>query len=82
MLLLFGPMDALAFLEKHGREVTKNVCQKAGTSIEYFSQLAHGHRRPSIDLAKELVKASESVIVDKRKRLDLMSLLGLKEKAA
>ncbi|HEX8106730.1 MAG TPA: hypothetical protein VF516_03330 [Kofleriaceae bacterium] len=75
-------MDAKTFLEKHGRETTRQVCEAAETSIEYFSQIAYGHRRPSVDLAKKLTKASEEAIADKRARLDVVSLLGLKEKAA
>lgn len=75
-------MDARGFLEKHGRETTTKVCKRADTSIEYFSQIASGHRRPSIKLAKELVRATEELIPEKRWRLDVMSLLGLKEKRA
>ncbi len=75
-------MDALSFLKKHGRDLTSEVCEEAGTSIEYFSQIAYGHRSPSVPLAKELVSASERLISEKRFRLDAVSLLGLKEKAA
>jgi hypothetical protein len=74
-------MDALTFLTKHGRDKTREVCDHAETSIEYFSQIAYGHRRPSVDLAKKLVKASEDLIPVKKHRLDLVSLLQLQKVA-
>lgn len=75
-------MDAKTFLETHGRDLVTLVCEKAGTKIEYFSQIAHGHRRASVDLAHKLVAACETVIVEPEKRLDLLSLLQPKENVA
>lgn len=74
-------MNALSFLEKHGKEIATAVAAKAGTNWAYFSQLASGHRRPSVDLAKKLVAASEDIIPEPAERLDLLALLGAKEAA-
>lgn len=52
-------MDARAFLEKHGKETAERIAKRAGTNYPYFSQIAYGHRRPSVDLARELVKSTE-----------------------
>lgn len=51
-------MDAKAFLAKYGIEEATRVSVAAGTNYQYFSQIAHGHRRPSVELAEKLVKAS------------------------
>lgn len=69
-------MDAHAFLEKHGKPVAEQVAKAAGTNYAYFSQIAYGHRRPSVDLARELVSASETVIPNPEERLDFESLLA------
>jgi hypothetical protein len=53
-------MDAKTFLAEHGRLEAARVAQAAGTNYAYFSQIAYGHRRPSVDLAERLVKASGS----------------------
>jgi hypothetical protein len=53
-------MDAKAFLDTHGREEATRIARDAGTNYAYFSQIAYGHRRPSVDLAERLVKASGS----------------------
>jgi hypothetical protein len=74
-------MDAKSFYLKHGREVSAEVAEEAGTNIEYFSQIAYGHRRASVDLAHKLVAASEKKIRNTRQRLDLLSLLQPKETA-
>jgi hypothetical protein len=68
-------MDAKAFLEKHGKEVAEQVAKLAGTNYPYFSQIAYGHRRPSPDLARELVTACEQLVSDPEQRLDFDSLL-------
>lgn len=74
-------MNALDFLEKHGKDVATKVAERAGTNWAYFSQIAHGHRRPSVDLARELVSASEREIKSPDERLDLASLLPSKRRA-
>jgi transcriptional regulator with XRE-family HTH domain len=68
-------MDAKTFLEKHGRDKCVEVAMRAGTNIAYFSQIAHGHRRPSVELAHKLVGASQDMIAAQDERLDLLSLL-------
>jgi hypothetical protein len=75
-------MDAKSFLEKHGRDTAERVALSAGTNWPYFSQIAHGHRRPSVDLARKLVTASEEVVSDKKSRLDLVSLLPSRQDRA
>ncbi len=75
-------MDALAFLEKHGKPVCIAVAELAGTKWEYFSQIAYGHRRPSVDLAHRLVAASTELVEDQDARLDLLSLLRPRSAAA
>lgn len=69
-------MDALAFLEKHGKDVAEQVAEAAGTKYVYFSQIAYGHRRPSVDLAHQLVSASARLIPSPEERLDFESLLA------
>lgn len=61
-------MDAKTFIDEFGRDEAKRIAECAGTTIEYFSQIAHGHRRPSVKLAKRLVVSSES-------RLSFIALL-------
>ena len=51
-------MDAKAFLAQYGIAEATRVSVAAGTNYQYFSQIAHGHRRPSVELAEKLVKAS------------------------
>lgn len=75
-LVVSGPMDARSFLEKHGKAVASTVAERAGTNYAYFSQLAYGHRRPSVDLARTLILASETQFPDSPDDwLDLDSLL-------
>jgi DNA-directed RNA polymerase subunit F len=64
-------MDAKKYIQEFGRDKAKEVSESAGTTIEYFSQIAYGHRRPSVKLANRLVKASEE-------QLDFVSLLNAK----
>lgn len=68
-------MNAKEFLEQFGREESERVAALAGTNYAYFSQLAYGHRRPSVDLAERLVTASGG-------RLDFTKLLIKAETAA
>lgn len=75
-------MDAYSFLEKHGKDKATKVAEAAGTNYAYFSQIAHGHRRPSVDLASVLVEKSGEFVENKDERLDLLSLLQPKERTA
>lgn len=40
-------MNAQQFLEKHGREGAQAFCEKVGTSLAYFLQVAEGKRTVS-----------------------------------
>lgn len=51
-------VDALEFLRSVGSAEAARVAEQAGTNFAYFRQIAHGHRRPSVDLAQRLVEAS------------------------
>jgi len=62
-------MDALAYLNKHGWERMERVAKAAGTNRAYMSQIAHGHRRPSYDLAVRLAEASDG-------EMDVHALMG------
>jgi hypothetical protein len=68
-------MDAKAFLDKHGKEVAERVAIRARTNWAYFSQIAYGHRRPSPDLAHDLVAASADEFPDAEDQLDFEALL-------
>lgn len=61
-------MDAKTFLEVFGKAKAESVAKAAGTNYAYFSQIAHGHRRPSPRLAQKLVNASKG-------KLDFRALL-------
>lgn len=61
-------MDLKQFIEEHGRDEARRVAEKAGTIWQYVYQCAEGYRRPSVELAKRLVDASDG-------RLDLLAML-------
>lgn len=75
-------MDAKTFLEKHGKEVAARVATAAGTNYAYFNQIAYGHRRPSPDLARELVTASAKEFPAVTDQLDFDALLPPKRRDA
>jgi hypothetical protein len=52
-------MNAKDFLDEFGREEATRVAIAAGTNYVYFTQIASGHRRPSVDLALRLITASD-----------------------
>jgi hypothetical protein len=51
-------LNARQFLDEHGRDEARRIAELAGTNLAYFEQFACGARRPSIELAKKLVSAS------------------------
>jgi len=61
-------MDAKTFKTTFGNEEAKMVCKEAGCSWIYYYMICSGIRRPSVNLAHRMVKASGG-------RLDLISLL-------
>jgi hypothetical protein len=75
-------MDALAFIEKHGKDAAEKVALAAGTNWPYFSQIAHGHRRPSVPLAERLVEESAKEFPVEEEQLDFVSLMKSKAQAA
>lgn len=69
-------MDAKTYIQEQGRESAKKVAEDAGTTFEYFNQIAYGHRRPSIKLAQKLVASSNG-------KLEFVALLtAMKSKEA
>ena len=60
-------MNAKQYLDHHGKKKAEKLCKKVGTSYAYFSQIAYGHRRPSVEMAKRLAEADSA--------LDVVSLL-------
>ena len=50
--------SAMEFWKMAGIEKTREVCEAAGTSYEHFKHIAHKRRRPSVELANKLIKAS------------------------
>lgn len=55
-------MDAKRFLDAFGREAATKVAESAGSNYAYFSQIAYGHRRPSVGLAERLIEASAGLL--------------------
>jgi hypothetical protein len=51
-------LDAMSFWKQAGITETRRVCDLAGTSYEHFKHIAHKRRRPSVELANRLIKAS------------------------
>lgn len=62
-------MNAQTYLEVHGKTKFKAVVEEAGTTWGYMHQILKRERRPSVELAKKLVKASNN-------ELDFVSLLA------
>ncbi len=75
ILLKSGAMDARTFRDKFGKAEAEAIAVAAGTNYAYFHQIAAGIRRPSVELAQALVRASGE-------RLDLLALLTNKNAAA
>lgn len=69
-------MDTYNFIALHGKPVAAEIAELAGTNYVYLAQIAYGHRRPSVGLARRLVAACDA-IPDQADRLDLVSLLRL-----
>lgn len=61
-------MDAKEFLDTYGKAEAERIARIAGTTLAYFKQIAYGHRKPSSDLAWDLVEASNG-------RMDFEKLL-------
>lgn len=55
-------MNAMEFWKAVGIEKTRQVCQDAGTTYENFKHIAHKRRRPSVELANRLIRASGGML--------------------
>lgn len=51
-------MNAKQYREKHGRAACVALCAKVGTSYEYFKHFCNMRKRPSVGLARKMVKHS------------------------
>lgn len=61
-------MDAMQFIKTYGIPEATRVAQEAGTTYNYFYQIAAGHRNAGWGLAQKIVVASKN-------QIDLFSLL-------
>jgi len=66
-------MDLRTYIDINGWPAAEKLAEKVGTNRAYFAQLANGHRRPSVELALKIVKAS-------RNEIDFMTLVTAKTK--
>ncbi len=55
-------MNIKTFIKSTPRNERQRIAALAGTTDAYFSQLAGGHRKPSIKLAKKIEIASGNLI--------------------
>jgi len=61
-------LNLKTFIDTYGKDEATRVAKEAGTIWQYVYQCAEGYRRPSVELAQKLVKASDY-------RLDLVAIL-------
>lgn len=73
-------MNAQEFWKKEGRERVKAVCEKAGTKYSYFEHIKNGFKRPSVDLALALVKASNGAMTFEELLIPKTKMRGHKAK--
>lgn len=52
-------VSAMTFWQRHGAARCARLAQDAGTSYGYWKQIANQRKRPSIELARRLVQASQ-----------------------
>ncbi len=63
-------MNMKIWMKKASQEQRDALAAEANTSVGYLWQLAGGHRRAGVDMAKALVKASIKVTPDSALTLD------------
>ncbi len=51
-------MDAMSYWKAHGREPVIALCDKVGTTYNYWKHIANKRKRPSVDLARRMVEAT------------------------
>jgi transcriptional regulator with XRE-family HTH domain len=67
-------MNIKQYEKTYGRKGIETLAEKSGTTFAYVMQIYNGIRRPSVELAERLVKASGN-------ELDFVSLLTQKKSA-
>jgi len=67
-------MNAKEFHEKHGVNAVKQVCEKLGTTVNYWKRVKGGHTAVSAERALALAKASDEVTGDPMTVVDLLGL--------
>ncbi|AWI53186.1 hypothetical protein DEH84_06895 [Aquabacterium olei] len=55
------PMGLRAYWKHVGTDNAKKVAEKVETSWGYFRAMAYGQKRPSYDMAKNLIAAAQAV---------------------
>lgn len=65
-------MNAKEYEHMAGIEKAEQVVRMAGTKWSYWRHFCTGHKRPGVDLARKLVKASEFVTPDTPMTLDAL----------
>lgn len=66
-------MDIKTFVKTCSKEQREAVAIRAGTTEAYLFQLAGGHRKPSVRLAKYLELASSGLMTRQELRPDIFS---------
>ena len=51
-------MDLNEWWQRNGKLQAKEMCKAVGTSYEYFKHICNKRKRPSVDLARKIVKQS------------------------
>ena len=66
-------MDAITFYKSNETRTIESVCERAGTNLAYFKQIAYGHRKPSPALARRLEQESEGAMTRRQLRPDIFA---------
>lgn len=64
-------MDMKNYLKNHTKAEREALAARCGTSVEYFWQIAGGHRKPSHGLAIRLEEASGGAVTREGLRPDI-----------
>ena len=51
-------MDLMEYWKLIGKKDAEELCKSVGTSYEYFKHICNKRKRPSVDLARKIVKQS------------------------
>lgn len=52
-------MTPKEFYEAMGAENVERIAKKAGTTLSYYREIMYGRRRPSLEMAEAIAKASD-----------------------